>query len=158
MNPPPTLILRHQKENRKKCSLTPLETDPEFLFISYPKDPLIDLSSYLLLSLEGEPLSFQDQNKGLFLIDGTWRYAALMQKWVCSQQKVALRTLPKEVLTAYPRKQTHCSDPFRGLASIEALYFAFVILKREKKTLLDHYYWREEFLQKNEKLLGIVQK
>jgi pre-rRNA-processing protein TSR3 len=153
MHPPATLILRHHKENRKKCSLTPLEKDPRFLFLSYPKDPLIDLSGYLLLSLEGEPLSEKDQNQSLLLIDGTWRYADLMQKWVTSQQKVALRTLPNKIVTAYPRKQTHCCDPLRGLASIEALYFAFAILKREKKTLLDHYYWREEFLKKNERIL-----
>jgi pre-rRNA-processing protein TSR3 len=149
----PTLILRHRKENRKKCSLTPLEKRPGFIFLTYPKDPLIDLSSYLLLSLEGEPLSAQDMGKGLCLIDATWRYASSMQEWLFSQKNLPLRSLPHQARTAYPRKQTSCSDPDRGLASIEALFIAFQILKMDNKNLLDQYYWRGDFYQKNEDLL-----
>ncbi len=149
----PTLILRHRKENRKKCSLTPLEKLPRFIFLTYPKDPLIDLSSYLLLSLEGEPLTEQDKGKGICLIDATWRYASLMQEWLLSQQKIPLRSLPSCASSAYPRKQTACADPDRGLASIEALFLAFRILKMENKNLLDRYYWQEDFLQKNAALL-----
>jgi pre-rRNA-processing protein TSR3 len=157
MTPFQTLILRHRKENRRKCSLTPLENDPGFLFLTYPKDPLIDLSSYVLLSLEGEPLSENDSDKGICLIDATWRLASKMQKWLLSQQTLPLRTLPYGAMSAYPRKQTACQDPLRGLASIEALFLAHKILKKETKSLLDHYFWREDFLQKNELFLKTLQ-
>lgn len=145
----PTLILRHKKENRKKCSLTPLEKDPRFIFLTYPKDPLIDLSSYSLLSLDGEELTQDDQGKGLCLIDATWRYAAQMEKWLLSRCNIPLRSLPSWGTSAYPRKQTACIDPMRGLSSIEALFIAFHILGIENKNLLDQYYWREDFLEKN---------
>src|SRR3989338_2517187 len=77
---PPTLVLRHRRENLKKCSLTGLETRPDFLFLTYPKDPLPSLSSYLLLKVGAPPLTALDRDKGLFLIDATWKLADKMEK------------------------------------------------------------------------------
>jgi pre-rRNA-processing protein TSR3 len=143
----PTVILRHRKENLKKCSLRGLETRKDFIFLTYPIDPLPPLEGYCVLSLDAPPLSEADKDLGLLLIDGTWKYAATMAKHIPSSLPV--RSLPKLFRTAYPRYQTACPEPEWGLASIEALYAAFVLTARDPEGLLDHYYWKEEFLKLN---------
>jgi pre-rRNA-processing protein TSR3 len=143
---PPTLILRHRRENLKKCSLRGLETRNDLQFYSYPlKRHLPDLTNYVVLTLGAAPLAREDADKGLFLIDGTWRYAEKMLHSLPMTFEV--RSLPKGVKTAYPRRQEDCSDPTQGLASCEALYLAYEILGRDPTGLLDHYHWKEEFLK-----------
>ena len=146
---PPTLILRHRRENLKKCSLRGLQQHSDFLFFTYPKDALPDLSGYILLTLDAPPLTASDKSHGLFLIDGTWKYAETMFKQLKEPHLFERRSLPSTYQTAYPRRQEDCSDPTRGLASIEAIYIAYRILQRPCTGLLDHYHWREEFLEKN---------
>lgn len=152
----PTIILRHRRENLKKCSLRGLENRSDFQFFTYPQDTLSDLSNTILLKVGAPALTEQDSQYGLFLIDATWKLAAVMEKQIPShiKQNMIERSLPLNVLTAYPRRQTDCPDPEKGLASIEALYVAHFILKRPLQGLLDNYYWREEFLKKNPQLQG----
>ncbi len=147
----PTIILRHRKENLKKCSLRGLEIREDFLFYSYPQANLPRLDQYLLLTLDAPLLSAQDSERGIFLVDGTWRYAEKMTSFVFQKENIICRSLPHGCRTAYPRKQTSCIDPSRGLASIEALFLAFKILRRDTANLLDHYYWKEAFLSLNKK-------
>ncbi len=146
---PPTIILRHRKENLKKCSLRGLEKCPDFRFFTYPKDHLPDLSNYFLLTIDAPSLSEVDKNLGLFLIDGTWSYAERMQRQLPLPHLFQKRSLPSHLRTAYPRRQEDCSNPSRGLASIEAIYAAYLLLGRSAKGLLSNYYWKEEFLKKN---------
>lgn len=146
----PTIILRHRKENLKKCSLRGLEKRADFIFYSYPVSvPLPSFENYVVLSIDGPTLSLEDQNKGLVLIDGTWRYAKKMEAFLESKFSFEKRSLPAHLLTAYPRYQNDCSDPNRGLASIEALFVAYRILQRDTSGLLDNYFWRDSFLGKN---------
>ncbi len=152
---PPTLILRHRKENLKKCSLRGLETRQDFQFFTYPKDNLPSLTGYILLTLGAPPLTKDDKNFGLFLIDATWRYASIMFNHTPSVKNCLHRSLPSHLRTAYPREQNDCPDPQAGLASIEALYAAFTILERDTKGLLDNYYWQEQFLQDNPSLRAL---
>lgn len=149
---PPTLILRHKRENLKKCSLRGLEGRSDCLFLTYPLAKLPNLDQYCILTLDAPPLSRDDASRGLFLIDGTWRYAQVMAKIIPSGGKQIYRSLPPDLKTAYPRRQLDCPDPARGLASIEALYAAYAILGRPATGLLDHYHWKEEFL--NQKALN----
>jgi pre-rRNA-processing protein TSR3 len=142
---PPTLILRHRKENLKKCSLYGLEVREDLRFFTYPKDLLPDLSSYVLLTLNAPVLSEEDKNKGLFLIDGTWRYAEIMRRQLPQPHRFEVRSLPPLYITAYPRRQ----DVERGLASVEALYAAYCITQKNPLGLLDHYHWKKEFLNTN---------
>ncbi|MBI3508947.1 MAG: hypothetical protein HY069_04875 [Chlamydiia bacterium] len=142
---PPTAILRHRRENLKKCSLSGLETRSDLLFFTYPQDPLPDLSHYLLLKVGAPPLSEADCERGLFLIDGTWRLAAVMEKQL--PWALEARSLPVSYRTAYPRRQTDCPDPESGLASVEALFIAHLLLGRPTHGLLDHYYWKDTFLK-----------
>ena len=147
---PPTIILRHRKENLKKCSLCGLEERPDFRFFTYPKDVLPDLSGYVLLTIDAPLLSEADQDLGIFLIDGTWSYAERMERQLPTPHHFERRSLPVHYRTAYPRRQHHdCSDPSRGLASIEALYMAYTVLGRDTDALLNNYYWKEEFLSLN---------
>lgn len=146
----PTIILRHRKENLKKCSLRGLEGRNDLIFLTYPGAVLPDLSNYFLLSLDAPPLSSKDVLKGLFLIDGTWRYAAVMEGNCGLTKNIERRSLPANLMTAYPRKQDDCADPARGLASVEALYAAYSILGRDTSGLLDNYHWKELFLARNQ--------
>lgn len=148
MQPPPkTLILRHRKENLKKCSLRGLEGREDCCFLKYPFESLPPLDHYVMLVMEGAPpLTLEDKNKGIFLLDSTWRY---LPKMIAAVDKVAFvekRVLPGHFQTAYPRTQEDCEDPRRGLSSLEALYIAYKILGRSTEGLLDHYHWKDQFL------------
>ncbi|KKL49693.1 hypothetical protein LCGC14_2312950, partial [marine sediment metagenome] len=148
-----TIIIRHKKENLKKCSLKGLEKREDISFFTYPLStysksfPSLDLTNYVLLEMNAKELTKEDQNKGLLLIDSTWKYVDRILKIL--PENIEKRSLPKNYLTAYPRKQTLCPDPIRGLASIEALYLAYLITKRDASGLLDNYYWKEKFLKIN---------
>ena len=146
---PPTIILRHRRENLKKCSLRGLESRADFCFYTYPIDTLPDLSQYCLLSMDAPPLSEEDQDCGIFLIDATWRYAECMLRQLPQPHQFKQRSIPSGIRTAYPRRQEDCPDPEQGLASVEALYIAYRLLGRDTEGLLDNYYWKETFLNKN---------
>lgn len=146
---PPTFILRHRKENLKKCSLKGLEQRQDMRFFTYPTDTLPDLSYHVLLTINGPPLTENDRAYGLFLIDATWKHAETMYKQLKQPHVFIKRSLPSVYQTAYPRRQEDCCDPLRGLASVEALYIAYKILGRDGKDLLDRYYWKDAFLKKN---------
>lgn len=145
----PTIIWRHCRENLKKCSLRGLEGRPDFQFFTYPSMALPDLTNYILLTLDGSPLTTEECNHGLLVLDGTWRYASKMLQVVETRPNLLRRSLPSSFRTAYPRYQTSCSDPERGLASIEAIFVAYHLLGRDTSGLLDHYYWKEQFLSLN---------
>ena len=153
----PTVVLRHRKENLKKCSLRGLESREDFRFLTYPLPPpphfisLSEFSGYILLAIDAPPLSVADAECGLFVVDATWRYAAKMVPYVESQGEFIRRSIPDHYRTAYPRQQTDCADPERGLASLEAIFIAYHLLGRDVSGLLDGYHWKELFLQKNKK-------
>lgn len=146
---PPTVVLRHKKENLKKCSLTGLESRKDFNFFTYPKQSVPDLTGYIVLSFDGPLLTRDDAGKGLFILDGTWRYAEKMAKSVPSIESMEKRSLPTGFRTAYPRRQDDCSDVERGLSSIEAIYIAYSILGYDTTGLLDRYHWKDAFLANN---------
>lgn len=146
---PPTTVLRHKKENLKKCSLTGLEMRNDFKFYTYPKDQLPEFNGYLLLSFDGPLLSSNDAGNGLFVLDGTWRYAEKMYQKTPSLEKMEKRSLPSHFKTAYPRRQEDCPDQGRGLSSLEAIYVAYSILGYDVEGLFDRYFWKDAFLEKN---------
>jgi pre-rRNA-processing protein TSR3 len=151
---PPTVVLRHRRENLKKCSLRGLESRPDFLFFSYPSEvSKLEVSGYIMLALEAPLLTVEDADKGLLIIDGTWRYAEKMASCLLPNPTLIFRSIPPHFRTAYPRRQEDCSNPERGLASVEALYIAYKILRREAIYLLDSYYWKDKFLDINNKYI-----
>jgi pre-rRNA-processing protein TSR3 len=140
-----TIIVRHPRERPAKCSVYPLRGRDDLLFLDYPPLELPDLSNYVRLATEGPPLTPADAGKGLLVLDGSWRWTEVMTK-----QFVAVP--PRSLTgyrTAYPRVSKMYQDPPEGLATVEALYLALHILRRTTEGLLDHYRWRQEFLQVN---------
>ncbi len=146
---PPTIVIRHRLENLKKCTLRGLESREDFLFLGYPYKVLPPLQDYLLFTLDAPVLTPEDGDKGLLIIDATWRYANKMLQPLLKHPQLHARSLPPHYRTAYPRRQEDCPDPERGLASIEAIYIAYQILKRGTEGIFDRYYWKDKFLEIN---------
>ena len=146
MSHPPTVIVVHPKERRSKCSVEPLRGRPGFAFWNWPSRGPEPLDGYVRLGLGGPDLSAADAGRGLLLLDGTWTLAAKMEP---DFPDLPVRGLPAGWTTAYPRVSKLTVDPAGGLATIEALYAAYVALGRDTAGLLDAYRWRDEFLRLN---------
>jgi pre-rRNA-processing protein TSR3 len=144
-----TIIVRHRKERLSKCSLRGLESRPDCCFFSYPYKQVPVVDGAVLLSLDAPRLSIADAKHRLLLLDATWRYAERMLRDLSSCNGLIPRSLPAGAQTAYPRRQDDCPDASAGLASVEALYLSYVITGRCTEGLLDHYYWKEQFLNLN---------
>jgi pre-rRNA-processing protein TSR3 len=146
---PPTIVIRHRLENLKKCSLRGLEKRSDFIFVTYPYQSLPELDGYIILALDAPPLTEADRGLGFLVVDATWRYAEKMMQPLMDLPHCIYRSLPGHYRTAYPRRQTACSDPERGLASIEAVYLSYKLMGRDTTGLLDNYYWKDQFLSIN---------
>jgi pre-rRNA-processing protein TSR3 len=144
--PPVTLIVRHPRERVQKCSVWPLRGRADLVFLDYPVEQMPDLTGYVRLAVDGPPLSADDTSAGLLVLDGSWRWTEVMTK--------AFAHVPPRSLagwkTAYPRVSKMYVDPAEGLATVEALYLAYHILRRSTDGLLDDYRWGAEFLRANE--------
>jgi pre-rRNA-processing protein TSR3 len=142
---PPTVIVRHPKENPRKCSVLPLRGRPDVVFLEYPVRQRPDLANYVRLTAEGPELSAADAASGILLLDGSWRWAGAMTRAFADVPPRSLRGYR----TAYPRVSKLGTDPDNGLASVEALLVAYHVLGRPTEGLLDHYHWAEEFVRLN---------
>ena len=142
---PPTVIVRHPRENPRKCSVLPLRGRADVVFLGYPLTNRPDLSGYVRLAAEGPALSMADAEAGILLLDGSWRWAGAMERDFADVPPRSLAGWK----TAYPRVSKLGTDPDNGLASIEALYLAYHLLGRPTSGLLDHYLWAAQFLTNN---------
>jgi pre-rRNA-processing protein TSR3 len=141
----PTVIVRHPKENPRKCSILPLRGRPDLIFLTYPVKQPPPLEGYVRLAADGPELSAADADRGVLLLDGSWRWAETMNRTFLDVPPRSLHGWR----TAYPRVSKLGTDPDNGLASVEALFVAHHILGRPTEGLLDHYRWAEEFLRLN---------
>lgn len=142
---PPTIIVVHPKEKRRKCTVQPLRGREGFVFWKFPKLGPESLDGYVRLSPDGPELSRADADRGLLILDGTWRLTEAMEP---AFNHVPPRSLPAWK-TAYPRVSKTFDDPTGGLATIEALFAAHQTLGRNTDGLLDDYHWAAEFLRLN---------
>lgn len=148
----PVTVIRHRKERRSKCSLTPLEGRSDIEFLRARPGWEFDVTGYTVLALGAPLLSGEDSGRPLLLLDSTWRL--LPQLEACLRGSGTYRTLPA-IHTAYPRSSKIARDPCGGLASVEALYLARLLLGLRDDSLLNGYFWRAEFLE-NLQNAGIV--
>lgn len=102
----------------------------------------------ILLGFDGKELSHEDCQYPLLILDGTWRLTKKIENALVG--KPLRRSLPPLFKTAYPRRQEDCLEKSKGLASLEALYLAHLILGKSVEGLLDLYHWKEHFLSKNQ--------
>ncbi|MHC4829977.1 MAG: hypothetical protein ACYTFT_06425 [Planctomycetota bacterium] len=149
------VIVRHRKEKKSKCSLEPLVGREGIRFLTYPlrEDPPA-LSGFVRLSIEGPPLGPADRERGLLMLDATWRLVLPMERLF---HEVEPRSLPA-LETAYPRVSKLFEDPAGGLASIEALFAAFLASGRDAEGLLDAYRGAARFLECNEAALADLRR
>ncbi len=143
---PPTVIVRHTRENPRKCSVLPLRGRPGLLFLNYPLKERLPLEGYLRLAADGPELSAADAARGVLLLDGSWRWAASMTRDFIDVEPRSLHGYR----TAYPRVSKLGTDPDNGLASVEALFVAYHLLGRPTDGLLDHYRWAAAFVRLND--------
>jgi pre-rRNA-processing protein TSR3 len=143
---PPTIIVVHPRERRSKCTVEPLRGRKDFIFWTFPEMGAEPLDGYVRLGIGGPVLSTADGDRGLLVLDGTWRLADRMEKFF---RDVPIRSLPT-VKTAYPRASYVYPDPAGGLATIEAIFAAYRILGRPCAGLLDGYHWAAEFVAANQ--------
>jgi pre-rRNA-processing protein TSR3 len=153
--PPDLILLRLDKEDPKKCSLTPLRRreDLPIRWIRFRIGDEVEVGEVTLLHPEGEELSPADAGRPLLLVDSSWRDLPRVLRGV--RGEVHRRRLPAGLRTAYPRRSSTFADPDTGLASVEALHAACVLLGARDDSLLDGYHWREQWLDANRGLLGL---
>jgi pre-rRNA-processing protein TSR3 len=142
---PPTVIVVHPREKRSKCSVEALRGREDFSFFTFPNRVTLPLENFVRLGMGGEELNESDAAAGLLVLDGTWKLAQKMEPFY---EDVPVRTLP-DIKTAYPRSSKMFADPIGGLATVEAVYAALRIMKRPLDGLLDHYHWKDTFLEAN---------
>jgi pre-rRNA-processing protein TSR3 len=143
---PPTIIVVHPREKRSKCTVEALRGRDGFVFWTFPDRGAEPIAGYVRLVMKGPMLSADDANRGLLVLDGTWRLAHRMDKFFYD---LPSRSLPA-IETAYPRLSRITPDPSGGLATIEAIYAAYRHLGRSCEGLLDSYHWAAEFLARND--------
>src|SRR5262249_48602059 len=148
--PPPTIIVVHPREKRSKCSVEPLRGCDGFRFWEFPQRGAETLTGYVRVGLGGPELTPAQHDAGLLFLDGTWRLAPRMGLDFADLPVYSLG--PWE--TAYPRSSKLFDDPAAGLATIEALFAAYVQTGRPTAGLLDQYRWREQFLERNAVRIG----
>lgn len=136
-------IIRHPKERRSKCSLTPLEGRGDLEFFRARSGWRFEASGYTVLGLNAPVLSEADAERPLLMLDSTWRLLPQLES--CLVGEGVRRSLPS-VPTAYPRVSKVTEDPLGGLASVEALFLARLLIGQRDDSLLEGYYWREDFL------------
>ena len=152
--PPSVLIVVRRGEDPAKCTVRPLRGTPGLDFLPYPLRQKPDLSRHLLLAPDAPPLTLADADRPLLLLDASWRHAAKMRKAV---EPVEARSIPPGWQTAYPRRSKIHDDPDTGLATVEALYAALLLLGFRDDSLLRFYPWRAAFLDLNRDLLSRYQ-
>lgn len=141
---PPDVVIRHPREKKSKCSLQPLVGRADMVFHEARRGFRFDASGYLLLAVDAPVVTAADAGLPLLVLDSTWRLLPKLQ--ACITGSPVLRSLPSQIQTAYPRISKTSPDPARGLASVEALYAARLLLGRSVDGLLDHYHWKHAFL------------
>lgn len=150
---PPTIIVVHPKERKSKCSVQPLRSREDFIFWKFPRKEPEKLTSYVRLGMGGPVISPDDADRGLLVLDGTWRLAEKME---ADYQELPVRSLP-DWETAYPRVSKQFDDPSAGLATIEAIFIAYHLMGFETAGLLDDYHWADEFLKRNRDRLELTE-
>lgn len=169
---PRVVAFRHVREKRSKCSLTPIEALDGILVRRAKPGMRYDGTGHVLLAPGAAPLTPEDsflslaekehmtkigtaslivcdesgrELRPILLLDSVWRLLPAMRGKIVGRP--VERSLPGWIRSAYPRVSKMTEDPDSGLATIEALYAALLLLGHERRELLDGYLWREDFLR-----------
>jgi pre-rRNA-processing protein TSR3 len=144
----PVTVIRHPKERISKCSLRHLHGRAGITFLRARPGFTFAAEGFTLLAVGAAQLSRADAGRSLLLLDSTWRHLPSLQ--ACLRGTPTARSIPGGVVTAYPRRSRVFEDPEAGLASVEALYVAKLLLGEDDPTLLAGYHWADTFLAQPE--------
>lgn len=157
------IVIQDHKENRAKCTLTPLEgrAGISFVRLGHPlrSTARAAIPSGVVLHVGGPPLARSDAELvaggALIIVDATWARVSTVLARIDVEPgaRVERRSIPAGVVTAYPRISKIHEDPPGGLASVEAIFVATAILGEPQADLLSAYRWAEEFLRLNAEML-----
>ena len=141
-----TVVIRHPKENKKKCSLRHLCDNPNFVFFNATENFSFDATGYTLLEIDAPPISEEDADRPILLLDSTWFLLPKIRTKVYG--KFVPRSLPASIKTAYPRVSKMHNDP-SGLATVEALYAAMRFIGKVDPSVIRQYSFAKKFLEIN---------
>jgi pre-rRNA-processing protein TSR3 len=166
------VAIRHPREKRSKCSLTPVEALSGTLFRRANPGFSYDGTGHILLAPGAPEISPEDAFatseelaafvasgrrhlalaapdgrplRPVLLLDSVWRLLPGVRAKIVGNP--VERSLPAWVRTAYPRSSKMTEDPECGLATVEALYAALRLMGMDCPELLDGYLWKEAFLE-----------
>lgn len=147
-------ILVDKLENPRKCTIQPLKGRADFTFRYFSGNkPIAPFTADCLLHIDGECLSEIPRSslRSLALIDCTWKKVpGVLQRLPIPLPKLV--RMPDGFVTAYARKNKQGQDPDGGLATIEALFIAAAFMGYWDLSLLDTYYFKNDFLEMNKNL------
>jgi pre-rRNA-processing protein TSR3 len=148
-------VLMDPKENPHKCTVTPLKGRTDILIRKFSDAPAIKpFSTDLLLHVDGLDLpTLVAANKinSIGVIDCVWKRVEPILKRL-ENPLPTLARIPEGFVTAYPRRNKLGHDPDAGLATIEAMFIAGAFAGAWDETLLDNYYFKDNFIKFNEAL------
>jgi pre-rRNA-processing protein TSR3 len=147
-------VLMDRRENLRKCTIHPLRSRIDFRVRRFGSEANIPpFSASCLLHVEGQCLSkiSPAQFPNLAVLDCHWKRVPSLLRRI-AHPLPPLVSFPRGFSTAYPRKNQEGKDPEGGLATIEALFIANAFLGKWDETLLDQYYFKQEFLSANRKM------
>lgn len=103
------VVIRHPRENLKKCSLRHLHGRPNFEFLAASDGFSFDASGFTLLEIGAPEMSPADADRPVLLLDSTWHLLPRIRNKVFGN--FVSRSLPPSIKTAYPRVSKMHSDP-----------------------------------------------
>jgi pre-rRNA-processing protein TSR3 len=145
-------ILVDKLENPRKCTIHPLRGRPDVCFRYFSGNkPIPAFQADCLLHIDGRCLSEVERGSlgSLGLIDCTWKKVpGVLQR--LEKPLPRLVRIPSGFETAYPRQNKQGLDPSGGLATVEALFIAAAFLGFWDESLLEKYYFKQAFLERNQ--------
>jgi len=139
-------VIRHPRENLKKCSLRHLHTHPNFEFFTAVDGFSFDATGYTVLEIDAPGMSPEDIGRPLLLLDSTWHLLPKIRAKIYGN--FVSRSLPASIISAYPRISKMHSDP-SGLATVEALYAALRAMGDIDCQIIKDYPFALSFLKLN---------
>ncbi len=139
-------VIRHPKENHKKCSLRHLHTHKDFEFFNAVDGFSFDATGYTLLEINAPTMSEADAQRPILLLDSTWHLLPKIRAKVYGN--FVSRSLPLTIKTGYPRVSKMHADP-NGLATVEALYAALKFAGCKAPDIIREYQFAQHFLKVN---------
>ena len=144
----PIKIIRYSRVDRKQCSLTALEGRVDLDFQSEKAIGKADLNGCVLLHPDGVELSEADKEKNIILADAHWKKALKIVTQLEDKYTLERRGITG-FSTAFPRTNGLKGDPVNGLRSCECLWVVKFLLGERDDSLLDDYYFKKEFFERN---------